>query len=206
MKTKTTLLLLAIVVALGAWIKFYESQRPNTEEAARRGAKVLNFEREKLEGFVIQNGDDKIELRKTDNKWRLEAPIKDQADRSAIDSLISDLEDWEKDQTFPAKEMEADKNRLTEYDVAKPKLRLKLVGRDMPPEILFGKDAALEGRMYVRFENAKDTFLVRQKVKIDIAKKAEEFRDRKLTEISSGQVARVVLKTPAGEMEVQKQG
>ena len=174
------------MLALGLWIKFYESKRPNTEEAKRRAQNVLNIEREKLEGIQIQNGEEKIELRRADGKWRLEVPIKDQADTSLVESLISDLENWEKDETISEKEIEADKDRLAEYDLVKPKLRLKLLGKDMPPEILFGKDAALEGRMYVRFENAKETFLVRQTVRNDIAKKPEDFRDRKLTRSDCG--------------------
>jgi len=36
MKARTTLILLVVVVAIGAYIKFYESKRPNTEEAARQ--------------------------------------------------------------------------------------------------------------------------------------------------------------------------
>ncbi|HEX8679611.1 MAG TPA: DUF4340 domain-containing protein, partial [Chthoniobacterales bacterium] len=206
MRSKTTLILLVLVVGLGAWIKFYESKQPNTEERQRRAGKVVNFERDDIDGIVIHNGDEKIELRRTGEKWRLESPINDHADNTAVESLLGDLENWQKDETIPEKEIEADKGRLAEYDLAKPKLRLKLQGKDAPPEILFGKDAALESRMYVRFENSKDTFLVRNKVKNDIAKKAEEFRDRKLTDINSFQVARVVLKTPAGEMEIQKQG
>jgi hypothetical protein len=46
-----------------------------------------------------------------------------------------------------------------------------LLGQDRPPEILFGKDAAMEGRMYVRFQNSKETFLAGQSVKKDIDKK-----------------------------------
>lgn len=205
MKTKTTLILLGIVLALGLWIKFYESKKPNTEEAQRRAQNVVNFDREKLEGIQIQNGEEKIELRRSNGKWRLEVPIKDQADGPAVESLLSDLENWEKDETISDKEIEADKARLAEYDLVKPKLRLKLLGKDLPPEILFGKDAALEGRMYVRFEDAKETFLVRQTVRNDIAKKPEDFRDRKLTDSTTAQVTRVVLKTQAGEMEAQKQ-
>lgn len=206
MKTKTTLILLGVVIALGIWIKYYESQRPNTNEARRQSGNVLNFERDNLTGIEIQNGEEIISLRRNEGTWLLEAPIKDQADGPAVATLLSDLENWEKDETFSAKEIDADKNRLAEYDLVKPKLRLKLLGKDMPPEILFGKDAALEGRMYVRFENARDTFLVRQKVRNEIAKKPEDFRDRKLTEMTAAQVTRLVLKTPAGEMEVQKQG
>ncbi|HEV3408876.1 MAG TPA: DUF4340 domain-containing protein, partial [Chthoniobacterales bacterium] len=206
MKTRTTLILLAIVVTLALWIKFYESKQPNTEEARERAGRVVNIESDKIEGITIQNGDERIELKKAGDKWRVEAPFKDQADRNAVDDLISDLELWQKDQTIPAKEVEADKGRLEEYDLGKPKLRLKIEGKDAPPEILFGKDAALEGRMYVRFENSKDTFLVRNNVKKHVTKKPEDFRDRKLTETTSAQVNRVVLKTPAGELEAQKQG
>jgi hypothetical protein len=123
-----------------------------------------------------------------------------------IENLLSDLENWRKDATISAKEIEADKNKLNEYGLNKPKLKLKLIGQDRPPEILFGKDAALEGRMYVRFDNSKETFLAGQSVKKDIDKKPEEFRDRKLTDLITAQVTRVVLQTPAGEMELQKKG
>src|SRR6266568_2929154 len=79
----------------------------------------------------------------------------------------------------------------------KQKLKLKLIGQDRSPEILFGKDAALEGKMYVRFENSKETFLAAQTIKRDIEKKPEEFRDKKLTDLVTTQVSRVVLKTLA---------
>ena len=61
MKTRTTLILLMLVVGLGLWIKFFESKQPNTAEARREAGNVVNFDREKLEGITIQNGDDRID-------------------------------------------------------------------------------------------------------------------------------------------------
>jgi Domain of unknown function (DUF4340) len=206
MKLKTTLILLVITAAVFAYMFFYERKAPTTEEAKRQAQNVINFSREKIDGIVIQNGDDKIDLRRRDKKWRLETPIKDQADSSLIENLLLDLESWQKDASIPAKELEADKSKLNEYGLSKPKLRLKLRGEDAPPEILFGKDAALEGKMYVRLENSKETFLAAQSIKKEIEKKAAEFRDRKLTDLITAQVSRVVLKTPTGEMELQKKG
>jgi hypothetical protein len=206
MNWKTTLTLLAIAVAGAVYIKFYEMNRPDTAEAQRQAQNVVNFNREKLEGIVIENGDDKIDIRRRDNKWRLETPIKDQADSAMIDILLANLESWQKDTTISEKEIEAEKNKLSEFGLDKPKLRLKLIGGDAPPPILFGKDAALEGKMYVRFENSRETFLVSQSVKKEIDKKANEFRDQKLTDLITGQVSRVVLKTAAGEMELEKRG
>lgn len=204
MNWRTTFVLAAIVLAVFAYFRFFELKQPSTEEAKRQAQNVVNFDRAKIDGVVIQNGDDKIEMRRRDNKWRLEMPIKDQADGSLIENLLSDLENWQKDATISAKEIEADKSKLNEYGLNKPKLRVKLLGRDRPPEIFFGKDAALEGKMYVRLEDSKETFLAAQTVKKDVEKKPEEFRDRKLTDLSTAQVSRVVLKSPVGEMELEK--
>src|SRR5437879_13314429 len=60
--------------------------------------------------------------------------------------------------------------------------------------------------MYMRLEKSKEKFLAEQSIKKEIEKKAAEFRDRKLTDLITAQVSRVVLKTAAGEMELQKKG
>ncbi len=206
MKTRTTLILFVLVLGLGLWIKFYESKRPNTDEANRLAGLVLDLDREKLTGLQIQNGETVIELRQSDGKWRLEAPIKDQADGPAVDQLISELQSWKREKTLTATTLAGEKDGLAEYDLVKPKLRLKLLGPDQPAEILFGKDAALEGRMYIRFADQQDALLVPQTVKDAIAKKPEDFRDRKLTEIAAADVTRLRLKTSAGEMELTKTG
>jgi len=131
MRTRTTIGLLLLVVAVGAYIRFYESKRPNTEEAGRRAQNVINFDRDKIDGVVIQNGDERIELKRVDKKWRLESPVKDLADGSLVESLLFDLEDWKKEATITGKEIEADKNKMADYGLAKAKLRLwrDLVGR-----------------------------------------------------------------------------
>src|SRR5438552_1365966 len=204
MNWRTTLVLAAIALAVFAYFRFFELKHPSTEEAKRQAQNVVKFDQTKIDGVIIQNGDEKIEIRRRDNKWRPETPIKDQVDSSLIENLFSDLESWQKDATISAKEIDADKSKLNEYGLNKPKLKLKLIGQDRPPEILFGKDAALEGKMYVRLGDSKETFLAGQSIKKDIDKKPEEFRDRKLTDLNTAQVSRLVLKTPAGEMELQK--
>jgi len=206
MNWRTTLILAVVVLAVFAYLRFFELKQPSTGEARRQAQNVVNFDRNKIDGVVIQNGDEKIEIRRHDNKWRLETPFKDQADGALVENLLSDLETWQKEGTIPAKDIDADRSKLNEYGLNRPKLKLKLIGSDRPPEILFGKDAALEGRMYVRFDNSKETFLAKQSVKRDIDKKAEEFRDKKLTDLTTAQVRRIALKTPAGEMELEKKG
>jgi hypothetical protein len=204
MRTRTTFLLLLLAVGLGVWIKFFESRKPNTVEAQREAGNVVNFDREKLEGFSIQNGDNRIELRRQDGKWRLTAPVKDQADGAVVDNLISDIENWRKDGAIPAKEVTAEKGRMNEFGLVQPKLRLRLIEPKGPPEILLGKDAAFEGKMYVRFADSKDVYIAAQTVRSDIAKKPDDFRDRKLADLTTAQVTRAILKSGAGEIELAK--
>ena len=204
MNWKNTLILALIALAGVAYFRFFEMKRPSTQEAQRQAQNMVNFDRTKIDGIVIQNGDQKIEIRRQDNKWRLETPIKDQADGALVETLLSDLENWQKEGSIPAKEIDSDKSKLAEYGLNNPKLKLKLLGHERPPEILFGKDAAIENRMYVRFQNSKETFLAGQSVRKDIDKKPEEFRDRKLTDLGNAEVRRLVLKTPAGEIELEK--
>jgi len=180
-------------------------KQPSTGEARRQEQNVVNFDRSKIDGVVIQNGDEKIEIRRHDNKWRIETPFKDQADGALVENLLSDLETWQKEGTIPAKDIDADKSKLNEYGLNRPKLKLKLIGSYRPPEILFGKDAALEGRMYVRFENSKETFLAKQSVKKDIDKKRKNSETKiNGSDHCAGAPNRV--KTPAGEMELEKKG
>src|ERR1700730_9928568 len=151
MKWKTTLVPSIVAAGVFAYLVLVERNRPGTEEAARRSQSVLYFEPEKIDGVAIQNGDDKIEIRRHDNKWRLETPIKDQSDASVVNNLLAHLESWQNDAAISAKEREADKSKLADYGLANPKLRLKLIGPGAPPEILFGKAAALAGKNNVRF-------------------------------------------------------
>ena len=204
MKTRTTLILLILAVGLGVWIKFFESKKPNTVEAQREAGNVVNFDREKLEGMTIQNGDDRIELHRQDGNWRLTAPVKDQADDAVVDNLISDIENWRKDGKISAKEVTADKGRMNEFGLVQPKLRLRLIEPNGPPEIFLGKDAAFEGKIYVRFADSKDVYIAAQTVRTDIAKKPDDFRDRKLTDLTTAQVTRAVLKSAAGEIDLAK--
>src|SRR3954466_4669954 len=204
MRTKTTILLLIVALGVGLYIKFYESKGPNSEEAKRQAGNVVNLERDALEGIVIQNGDDRIELKKQDQKWRIDAPFKDQADRGAVENLINDLDGWPKFDSIPAREIEKNKTLLDEYGLSKGKLKLKLLGKNAPPEISFGNDAALQGKMYVRAGDNGDVVVAPQSVRNDIAKKPEDFRDKKLTDLTTAQVVRALVKTTAGEMELEK--
>src|SRR5450432_1102796 len=200
MKTRNTILLLLLATGLFVYIKFYESKRPATRDAEEQSKHVVNFDREKIDGLTITNNEEKIELRRDskDKPWRLDAPVKDRADSAAVDRLLKSVEAMEKESTIDDSKINKD------FGVTKSNVRLKLLGKDAPPEILFGKDAAVEGKIYVRLDDANTVCVVSNELKNLVSKKAEDFRDRKLTDLNVAQVGKLVIKTAAGEMTLQK--
>src|SRR5438067_13585552 len=106
MNWRTTLVLAAIAIAVFAYFRFFELKQPNTEEARRQAQNVVKFDRTKNDGVIIQSGDEKIAIRRRDNKWCLEIAIKDQVDSSSIGNLCADPESGWNDAIVAANENE----------------------------------------------------------------------------------------------------
>jgi len=68
MNWRNTLILAMVALAGIAYFRFFEMKRPSTEEAMRQSQNMVNVDRTNIDGIVIQNGDQKIELRRRDNK------------------------------------------------------------------------------------------------------------------------------------------
>lgn len=182
------------------FIELYESKQLTTAEAAEHDQHVLNFNRDDIDGIVITSNEDKIELRRHSNEWDLESPVKDRADQNQITELMTDCEMLDKTATITNK----DKKKLKEYGVAKSNLRLKLIGKNAPPELLFGKDAAVEGKEYVGFDGANSVYVVGSQLRALIARKADDFRDHRLSSLDLTKIDKIALKTSAGEIELSK--
>lgn len=199
MSTKTTLLLLAIAGLLLGFIALYERQQPKSWQAATRERYVLLFDRNSVEGINIVSNEDKVEFRKRGSQWMMEAPVKDRASKKAVEEILARCESL---QTEPSMgRLSADKKQLKTFGVSKPSTRLKLLGPDMPPELLFGRDTAVEGKIYVRLEGSNAVSVTGADLRNLIVHKPDEFRDRTLADFEAPNVSKVAVKTPAGEID-----
>ncbi|MGB8168607.1 MAG: DUF4340 domain-containing protein, partial [Chthoniobacteraceae bacterium] len=191
--------------ALFAFIKFYESQQLSSREAQERAGKVASFDRDKMDAIMIKNSESKIELRKDDKgNWRLEEPVKDRADSLAVSQLFTTAESLRYDAVIGDEKKGADKDQLKEYGLSNSETKVKFAGKDKPVELIFGKDAAVEGKVYVKLESSNTAYVIGKDLKEQISKKVDEFRDHKLTDLNTTQVNKVSLKTNAGEIELEK--
>jgi hypothetical protein len=205
MKPRNTAILLLIAAALMAFIILWEKRQPTTREAESLGRRVVNFERDDIDGVTITNNDGRIELRKTGAQWRLELPAKDRANSSAVDSVLTGAETLIKQETISASEPNA-AQRVQDFGLAESNTRLKLLGKGAPPELIFGKESAIAGKGYVRLEGSNTIYVVSEDLKNLVTKGADFFRDHRLTEITVQQVEKCLIKNSDGEIELQKTG
>jgi hypothetical protein len=103
MRTRSTLILAAVVAALGTWIYLVESEGPTTGELDERKDNVfVAFDRDAVEALEITHGGKKVSLVKKAGKWRVARPVDTGADDGAVDSLLSAIEFATKTRTIEA--------------------------------------------------------------------------------------------------------
>ena len=205
MKLKNTLLLLVLAGGLFAFIRFYESNQLSSREAKERAGKVVVFDRDKVNAITIKNSESKIELRKDDKGgWRLEEPVKDRADTLVVSQLFTSAESLPYDAAIGDEKKGADKDQLKEYGLSNSETKLKFSGGEKPVELVFGKDAAVEGKVYVKLDNATMAYVIGKDLKEQVSRKVDEFRDHKLTDLNTTQVNKVSIRTKAGDIELEK--
>ena len=211
MKPKNTLILLIVAIGLFAFIQFYESKYTKpTAWKEHENSQVVIFDEAAVDGISITSNEDKIELRKEDTTWKVllpgkgGSPGKDHADITLVNQLLGDLEDLKAIDSFEADGKSADTPTLKELGLETSSLRVKLLSKGAPVEILFGKDAPVEGQMYVRIDGTNRVSVASNAVKAEIQKTTDDFRARRLIDFSPDLVTRLDVKSPAGEIEVLK--
>ena len=204
MKLKNTLLLLIIAVAVYAFIYFFESKTPSTQEATEHAGRVVHFDRDKITAISIKTPDNHVELVRKDGAWFLDAPLKDRADAMVINQLFTAAENLKSDEAIPTDKQSNGKDMLKEFDLTNPTTQLTFTGDSKPVELLFGKDAAVEGKSYVREADSKTAHVIGNDLKTQITKKVDDFRDHKLTELLTTSVNKIQFKSASGELELEK--
>ena len=207
MNWKTTIILLAVAAALLLYVNFYEKNQPGTSDVAKNATRVFALNPEEVDGLVVTNHDLKVDLRRNaQHKWTMKSPYADRADQTLIDELFSDLESARREDAFPVKA--DDKAKLKEYGLQDPRVRLQIVpkGGVKPTEVLFGNDTPIEGRTYLELAGQDTVYVVPDPLKKLLQKEVNAWRDHRLTDLVATQVTKAVVKNPAGEIELQRDG
>jgi Domain of unknown function (DUF4340) len=206
MKPRTTLVLLGIAFALASFIFGLDRCSQNTRDRRERAAHVVEVNRTAIEGFTIYNGNGVVKIKTEEDAWKMVAPWQDDADAGVVDQLLDAVQNLRPEDVI-ADLGKGDKKRqmLKDFGLNKSKLRLKLDGKHMPPELEFGQDTAVQGRGYVRIADEDTVYVVPNDLKNIISKTPEDFRDHRMTPFLTTLIDRAVFHVSGGEIELAKE-
>jgi hypothetical protein len=206
MKPKTTLVLLAVAIALAAFIFGLDRFSQGTRDRRERAAHVVEVKRTAIEGITIHNGDKLIKVKAEGNAWKMVAPWQDDADADIIDQLLDAIQNLRPEDVI-SDLGKGDKKRqlLKDFGLNKSKLRLKLDGKQMPPELEFGQDTAVQGRGYLRIQDDDAVYVVTNDLKNIVSKTPEDFRDHRMTPFLTTLINRAIFQVSGGVIELAKE-
>lgn len=197
---------MAIAIGLGIFIWILDRRSLGTREQSARRAYLVDMDRADVDQLEIENGDAKTRLVKTNDGWRLTAPVADRADAKVVDTLLYSAQFLKRDDTITKLgKGEQKRNYLKQFGVLRSHLVLRCIGKQTHIELQFGGETAVEGTCYVRVDSKDNVFVTDDDLKNLISKSSDFFRDHQLMPFLTPEVDRVVLTQAAGEIELSRQ-
>lgn len=196
-----TLALGLLALAAIIFLAIYEPLTRSTREiaAADREGVVMRLDPARVEGIRITTGDNHLEIRRRGNDWQLGKKSKDRADKALVEQVLGVVSGLQFFDRIPGSELNDD--QLSDYGLRKPKRKIEFEGGENAT-LFLGKDAANEDRLYVRTSQSPDVYLVGDDVLRAAFRKPEDFRDKRLTDLTSDQVDRLTVRRQEGEIEL----
>ncbi len=202
MRSSRLLILAAIVVALGAWIYFFERKMPTTEEARQQADKVLpGLDRDQVKVLDIVNEHGHFRLEKTDGSWRLVQPIEGPADEGAVSALISQLANLKAERTFDKGEVDP-----KAYGLDAPPMKVELKTEDGESYTLEvgGKTALGSNRAVTRGDGT--ILLCAGWFATDLGKDLDAWRSHSVADISASDVASLDIRSGEDHIRIVRDG
>ncbi len=202
MRSGRLLVLTLVVVAVGAFIFFYERHLPTSEQVKERSDKVLaSIKRDDVVGLDITNSHGSFQLEKQDDHWRLVKPIQFAADDTAVGSLLTALSGLKIDRSLAPGEV-----KPAEYKLDKPEMSVVLRTKNGGKTKLdVGGKAALGSNRAVSLGDGR-ILLCPGYFTSDLDKPLDGWRSHKVVNLFADQVASLEVKRPTGRVQAVRKG
>lgn len=197
MRTGRLLLLALVVVALGAFIWFFERHQPTVDERRERAERLFPaLERDDVIGLEVSNEHGTFRLARHGDDWRLVEPVEAAADEIAISSLLGTLVGLSAERRFAAGEVEP-----SAYGLDEPELTVALTDEaGKRRELRIGQETALGSDRAVSVDGGEVT-LVRGWFASDLRKDLDGWRSKDVVDVATERLAS--LQIVSGEDRIQ---
>lgn len=183
MSKRATLVLLAVVVALAAYIGIFERTGLTSKELSERAGRVLTtFVRDRVDRLeVTQKGAQVVLVRERDadgqlGSWKLLAPMAAKADQDVVDQVLGELEWLNARRAFVT--ITAEDEKRFGLDAPDTRLVYRVAGKDH--RVLLGRDDVHGEGVYVRVDDEPGAYVVPKSLREVLAREPGQYRDKQL--------------------------
>jgi hypothetical protein len=203
MSFRTTLILLVLAAVLGGYVWWFErDEKPDPRKADEVAVFDERFEAADVQKLQIASEGVSLTLERAgDAAWRLASPVSARADRFQADNLARELAE------LKATRKIAEPSTLASFGLEKPVTRLDvhIAGKSAPRTLLLGDRSVDERSVYAKRADEDSVFLLGTTLLSQVQRKPEDWRDKSLTSIDTGQVLGVEIQREAGRLVLEKQ-
>lgn len=199
-----TILLLLLVAAAAAFLFIFEPGFTSTREREATRDFVLNMSPAEIDSIRVTSGDDGFEIARSDEGWQIGPKPKDMASPKMVSDLLQAATNMRVFDLIEADDMGG--RDLRDFGLAKPKSQIDVRSRGATTTLYFGKEAAGDGRMYVRRADSSDVCVVSDDLQAQAFRSPQDFRDRRLSNITPDRVDKFTIKHGGGELALERGG
>jgi len=197
-----TIFLCIVAVGAIAFLAIYEPLTRSTREKVQlaQGGRVLDFDPAGVREFRITSPGSELLIKRRGNGWRIEGDDKDRANPALIRDVLKLAASLRYTDRIDGREFRSDDD-LGDYGLKKPKRKIQISG-DQDVTLLIGKDAAGDGKIYVRRGSDRAVYVIDDDILKLAFQDAQKFRDPRLTDLEADQVDRVIIRRSDGQIEL----
>ena len=197
---KSTLIVVAVAIALGAFVYFYDSKHsvtPPPEEASWKPAFALNAGQITSLTLVSANG--KTAFAKQGKDWQITQPVSTRADQTSISGIVSDLSSAKVRRAF------APTDSLSKYGLAQPAVTIDFQQKGGVEHTIRLGDKDFSGNVvYALIDASKNVDLLPVSLLDETDKPLSQLRDRSLLELNDSEITGITIDDPSGAIAVTK--
>jgi hypothetical protein len=192
---RTTLVLLALALALGAWVYFGEIQGDEKREAAEKSARrLVGLEADELSSIELPtSGGGRARLQRGEQGWRLVEPLDAGVDPFTVERLVEAVAGLESKSEIEA----ASDLALFGLDDGAARIAVRK-GEAEPTEIRLGKPVPVGSARYVSASSRPGRVFTVDTAGLTLLEPALlDLRDKRLLKLEKDEASKLVVRLPA---------
>ncbi len=205
MKTKTTVILLVALIALGAYVYFYEikggESRQHEKEVA---AQLVSFKTDDVKSVALIRPADHFTFHavKQDEEWKIDQPVKTEGEKYAIEGLVNAVINSRVERVVAN-----DTSDLKDFGLKPPQAIVVLEEKSGKKDtISIGNKNPTETYLFIHRDHLPRVELTSTSISYQTTKGLFDFRDKRLIPFDKEKVVKIDIKGPTSHFVIEKSG